>query len=43
MGPGTVTTGGVVSCTFTVNDAVPVLLCASVAEQVTDVVPNGNV
>src|SRR5262245_16934406 len=40
---GTVTTGSVVSTTVTVNDAVPVLPCASVALHVTAVTPNGNV
>jgi hypothetical protein len=40
---GTVTTGGVVSPTVTVNEALPVLLCASVAEQVTVVVPIAKV
>lgn len=40
---GTVTVGGVVSRTVTVKDALPVLPAASVAEQFTVVVPNGNV
>jgi hypothetical protein len=40
---GTVRTGGAVSLTVTVNEAEPVLLCASVAVQVTVVVPSGNV
>src|SRR5262249_38664745 len=40
---GTVTTGPVVSWTFTVNEAEPVLVWASVAEQFTVVVPNANV
>jgi hypothetical protein len=41
--PGTVTTGGVVSFTVTVKEAEPVLLCVSVAVQVTVVAPIGNV
>jgi len=36
-------TGGVVSCTVTVNDAEAVLPWLSVAVQVTVVVPTGNV
>jgi hypothetical protein len=40
---GTVRTGGAVSLTVTVNEADPVLLCASVAVQVTVVVASGNV
>jgi hypothetical protein len=43
MFPGTVRTGGVVSWTVTENDPEPVLLCASVAVQLTVVVPTGNV
>jgi hypothetical protein len=43
MFEGTDTTGGVVSVTVTVNDAEPGLLWASVALQVTVVVPTGNV
>ena len=42
-GPGTDTVGGVTSRTVTVNEAVPVLPAASVAVQVTVVVPMGNV
>ena len=42
MPAGTVTTGAVVSWTVTVNDAVPMLLWASVALQVTVVTPRGN-
>lgn len=38
MSSGTVMVGGVVSCTVTVNDAVPVLPAASVAVHVTVVV-----
>jgi hypothetical protein len=41
--PGTVTTGGVVSLTVTVNEAVPVLPRTSVAVHVTVVAPSGNV
>jgi hypothetical protein len=37
---GSVNTGGFVSCTVTVNDAVDLLPCASVDEQFTVVVPN---
>ena len=40
---GAETVGGIVSRTVIVKDAVPVLPCASVALQVTDVVPIGNV
>jgi hypothetical protein len=40
---GTVTNGDVVSSTVTVNEALPVLLCASVAEHVTVVVPIAKV
>src|SRR5256885_1527907 len=40
---GTVIAGAVVSRTAIVNEAVPVLLCASVAEQVTVVVAMPNV
>ena len=40
---GTLTTGAVVSCTVTLKELVPVLPCASVAEQLTTLVPNGNV
>ena len=43
MLPGTVTTGGVVSWTVTENEPEPVLPCASVAVQLTVVVPTGNV
>ena len=45
MSLGTLTTGGVVSLieTVTVNEALPVLPCASVALQVTVVVPTGKV
>jgi len=43
MFAGTVITGGVVLCTVTVKDACEVLLCASVAVQVTVVAPMGNV
>ena len=43
MSLGTVTMGGVVSWTITLNEALPVLPCASVAEQVTDVVPMAKV
>jgi hypothetical protein len=45
MSAGTVIVGGVVSTPVTVtwNDALPVLPCASVAVQVTVVVPSGNV
>jgi len=43
MFAGTVTTGGVVSWTVTENDPEPVLLCASVAVQLTVVVPTGKV
>jgi hypothetical protein len=39
---GTVTTGRTESVTVTVNEAVPVLWCASVAVQVTVVAPIGN-
>jgi hypothetical protein len=42
MFDGTVTTGGV-SVTVIVKLAVPVLVCSSVAEQFTVVVPSGNV
>jgi hypothetical protein len=40
---GTLITGGVVGCTVTVKEACEVLLCASVAAQVTVVAPMGNV
>jgi hypothetical protein len=40
---GTVRTGGAVSLTVTVNEAEPALPCASVAAQVTVVVPSRNV
>ena len=40
---GTVTTGGVVSATVTVNDAVLMFPRASLAVQLTVVVPSGNV
>jgi hypothetical protein len=40
---GTVTVGAVVSFTVTVNDLLPVFPCASVFEQTTVVMPNGNV
>ena len=40
---GTVTTGPVVSVTVTVNEADPLLPCASLASQVTVVPPSGNV
>jgi hypothetical protein len=40
---GTVMAGGAVSLTVTVNEAEPGLPCASVAVQVTVVVPRGNV
>jgi hypothetical protein len=40
---GTVTVGGVVSCTVTTKESEPVLLWESVAVQVTVVVPSGNV
>jgi hypothetical protein len=40
---GTVITGGVVSCTVTVKEACDLLLCESVALQVTVVVPSGKV
>jgi hypothetical protein len=40
---GTVMAGGAVSLTVTVNEAEPGLPCASVAVQVTVVVPSGNV
>jgi len=45
MSPGTVTTGGVgsTSTTVTLKDAAPVFPCASVARQLTIVVPTGNV
>jgi hypothetical protein len=43
MFAGTVIVGGVVSVTVTVNEALAVLWCASVAEHVTVVVPSGNV
>ena len=43
IGAGRVSTGPTRSTTFTVKLAVPVLCAASVAEQVTDVVPSGNV
>ena len=43
MFAGTVTTGGVVSCTVTWNDADDELPCVSVALHVTVVVPNANV
>jgi len=45
MSPGTATFGGVVSTstTVTVKDAVPVFPCASVALQMTVVVPTGKV
>ena len=44
MFDGTCTTGGVVSCTVTLNEGVLVLLpAASVAVHVTLVVPTGNV
>jgi hypothetical protein len=43
--PGTVITGGVVSTRFTVTEKLPLaeFECASVAVQVTVVVPTGNV
>ena len=40
---GTVTTPGLLSATVTVNEAVPALPCASVAEHVTVVAPAANV
>src|SRR5882762_1669112 len=40
---GTVTTGPVVSVTVTVNEADPLLPCASLAVHLTVVAPNGNV
>jgi hypothetical protein len=40
---GTVTAGAVESCTVTLNDADPVLPCASATEHWTIVVPNGKV
>jgi hypothetical protein len=43
IGPGRLMTGGVVSFTVTSNDALPVLLCWSVALHVTLVVPSGKV
>ena len=43
MSAGTVTTGAVVSCTVTWNDAVLVFPAASLALQFTVVVPNGKV
>jgi hypothetical protein len=43
MSAGTVTTGGVVSCTVTLKLALPVLLWVSVAVQLTVVVPIGKV
>src|SRR5262249_40442664 len=43
MPAGTLTLGGVVSCTVTLNEALPVLPAASLAVQVTLVVPNENV
>jgi hypothetical protein len=43
MFDGTVTIGDVVSPTVTVNEALPVLLCASVTEQVTVVAPIAKV
>ncbi len=42
MSAGTVTAGAVVSSTVTMNDPVPVLPAASVAEQLTVVVPRAN-
>src|SRR5205823_6660576 len=43
LSAGTDSAGGVVSTTVTLNEAVPVLLAASVAEHVTFVVPRANV
>src|SRR2546422_179310 len=43
IGSGTVRVGGVVSRTVIVENAEPTLLAASVAVQVTAVVPNGKV
>src|SRR5262245_20146914 len=43
MPAGTVSTGAVVSTTVTANDALAALPCPSVARQLTDVLPNGNV
>ena len=43
MSAGTVTTGGVVSTTVTLKASLVLLPAASVAVQVTDVVPSGNV
>src|ERR687894_271249 len=40
---GSVNSGFVVSCTMTLNEPVPVFPAASVAEQLTVVVPSGNV
>ena len=42
MSPGRFSDGGVVSCTVTVNEPVAVLWWASVAVQVTVVVPTGK-
>lgn len=42
VGAGTASVGGVVSATVTVNDAVEVCPCASLALQVTVVAPSGN-
>jgi hypothetical protein len=41
--PGTVSVGGVLSVTVTVNEVEPALPCVSVAVQATVVVPSGNV
>ena len=43
IGPGTVSTGGVVSCTVTLNELLPVFPAPSVAVHLTAVVPTGNV
>ncbi len=43
MSAGTVHVGASVSCTVTLNEAVPVLPAASEAVQFTVVVPSGNV
>ena len=42
MSSGTVTTGAVVSCTVTVNETCAGFPAASLAEQVTPVLPNWN-
>ena len=42
MSSGTVSVGGIVSCTVTVNDSVAVLPAASVAVHSTSVLPIGN-